>query len=316
MKPLFDDTPMYDPHVVSIVSYMLEHLRNNSPKPTSNVYKKVASFVQEIHEGTFIFHNFKYSNETQYNLEGNLEKVKSCKGSWQTTRQVIIDSISHLKMAESKEYMPFNKRFLEGITFGTYFEGNSRFNPDGSLDSYFMKFVNEPKKSFSYNADLAINKIKSELSENIKISAEAFCKKWLKIKHVQLAFWKEIEDFQRWLNTFKKTYSKIYNEFILGCEDGNPFADLSSYIIKTLQSKEGSRPVINAYYFKLSNGDSGQLEGMFRNWLKDGIKNGKFNSLKYLPKGINEYYTDESFENKNSKKVEKKIVDAEDLPIF
>lgn len=314
-KPLFDDTPKYDPHAVSIITQMLTRLRNNSPKQTSNVYMKNVSFIKEIYDGKWLLHKFSLSNENQYDLIGIDEKLKSCKGSWQMTRKVIMESLDNFELAKRKDFMPFNKKYIENISFSTYFEGNNRFSSDGSLDSYFMKFVNKPKPSYAYLADLSINQIKSKLPENIKNSSESFCKRWLKIKNMQLSFWKDIEDFARWLSLFKKHYPKVYSEFILACKDGNPFSDLSTFIITTLQEKEGLKPVINAYYFRLS-GESKQLEGMFRNWLTNGIKSGKFNFLKSLPKSINEYYTDESFENVRIIKVEKKVVDAEELPIF
>ena len=313
MKPLFDDTPQFDPHVVSILNYMLSHLRNNSPKPTSNVYLRNASYVKEIYDGTFIQHGFEYSNQNEYNLDGILEKVRDCKHSWQKTRDIIIASITHFEMAKEKDCMPLNKKYLETVTFGTFFEGYIKFNPNGYLDSNFMKFVNEPKKSFAYFANLSMNKIKSETPEPIKSSAENFSKKWFKIPNVALSFWNNISDFSRWLKKFKSSFPKVYSEFLLACIDGDPFKDLSTYILNSLQNKQGQKPILNAYYFKLS-GESGQLEGMFRNWLRDGITNGKFNCLNKLPKSIVEYCSDESFEEKApSVKKEKKVVNADEF---
>ena len=313
--PLFDDdTVVYDKHIVSIINIMLSHLRNNNPKPESAVYARNASFIQELYDGTFIRHNFVYSRINQYDMENVNEKVKAVKGSWQLVRNILVDSLEHYELAKSKDRMPFNKKFLDDITFATFFEGSVRFNPDGCFDSNFMKFVNEPKMSYAYNSDITINKIKEDISPLIINAAESFCKKYFKIKHAQLMFWYEMEDWTRWLRCFRKNYPNIYGEFVSACEDGNPFIDFKNYLLKRLKFREGDNPVINTYYFKLTKYDSGMLDGMFKDWLKSGLGE-KFNALKQLPKSIDSYYTNESF-IKTEQKVEKVVVDIEDIPIF
>ncbi|MBR4396270.1 MAG: hypothetical protein IKS93_00270, partial [Methanobrevibacter sp.] len=92
MTPLFDDGPVYDPHVKSIISYMLIHLRNNNPKPESPVYARNAAFIKELYDGTFLRHNFVYSRINQFDLDRVNEQVKAVKGSWQMVRNIVIGS--------------------------------------------------------------------------------------------------------------------------------------------------------------------------------------------------------------------------------
>ncbi|MBR6403169.1 MAG: hypothetical protein IKS48_07275 [Eubacterium sp.] len=315
MTPLFDDGPVYDPHVKSIINYMLIHLRNNNPKPESPVYARNAAFIKELYDGTFLRHNFVYSRINQFDLDRVNEQVKAVKGSWQMVRNIVIGSLDHYELAKSKDRMPFNKKFLDDISFATFFEGSVKFNPDGCFDSNFMKFVNEPKMSYNYNSDITIGKLKDETNALFRKEAESFCNKWFKMKHMQLSFWYEMVDWTRWLRCFRKTFPNIYGEFIASCEDGNPFIDFKRFLLDRLKWKEGENPVMNVYYFRLTRYDSGMLDGMFKEWLRTGIDRNKFNALKQLPKSIDRYYTDESF-SKPEEKVEKKVVDVEDLPIF
>ena len=315
-KPLFDDNRInYDPHVVSIINQMLLHLKNNKPKPESPVYARNAFFIKELFDGTFLRHNFVYSRINQYNMDNVNEKVKAVKGSWGLVRNLVMTSLNNYELAKNKDRMPFNKKFLEEISFANFFEGSIRFNPNGCFDSNFMKFVNEPKMSYAYNSDITINKIKETVHPLLKEEGENFCKKYFKMKHQQLSFWYEMEDWTRWLKCFRKAFPNIYGEFISTCEDGNPFKDFKKFLLKRLKWKEGDNPVINVYYFKLTRYDSDMLDGMFKEWLKNGIDTNKFNSLKQLPKSINNYYTDESF-SKPVEKVEKKVIEVEDIPIF
>ena len=314
-KPLFDDTPSFDPHVVSIINLMLSKLRNNKPKPTSPVYMRNAYFIKELYDGTFLRHLFEYSNEEQYNLENVNLKVAACKGSWQITKRTISESLDHLELAKGKNYMPYNKKFIEAISFANFFEGSMRFNANGAFDSNFMKFINEPKMSYNHHTDIVINKIKSELPENILKYAEPFCNKHFKIKSMQLSFWYNMEDWSRWFKAFRKNYLKTSSEFLLACDDGNMFIDFSNYLMRKLKRKSGETASVNPYYFKLTMGDSTTLSGMFRDWLVDGIGSGKFAILKGLPKSIDSYYTDKSFEHKKVK-IEKSVIDMDEIPIF
>lgn len=314
MVYLFDVSPKYDPHVVSIINYMLEHLKNNNPKSDSSVYAKNAAYIKELYDGTFLIHPFNFSNENQYNLENAEYHVRRCKGSWGVTRKIIMESLEHLEQAKGKDYMPFNKKFVESITFGNFFEGNMRFSKDGSLDSNFMKFINEPKRSVTYNTSLAIDKIKRDMPKSILEPAEKFAKKYFKMKTMELAFWNNMEDWNRWIKAFKKNWLKLSSEFFLACDDGNMFTDYSNYLIKKLTKRSGEKAVVNAFHFKMTMGDSQVLGGIFRDWISDGIKSGKFAVLSGLPKSIDNYYTDESFSR--TEKVEKVVIDADEIPIF
>ena len=315
MTPLFDDSPKYDPHVVSIINQMLLHLKNNKPKPESPVYARNARYIQEIHDGLFLTHYFVYSRADQYDLNNINEKVRACKNSWQKTRDIVVTSLEHYELAKNKDRMPYNKKFIEDVSFATFFEGCMKFNSDGCFDSNFMKFINEPKMSYDYNSQIIINKIKDGVMNYIQAPAEEFCKKYFKTKHQQLLFWYEMEDWTRWLRSFHKAFPNVYGEFISSCEDGNPFKDFKRFLIERLKWKEGENPIINVYYFKLTKFHGERLDGMFKEWLRSGIDKNKFNVLKTLPKSIDCYYADESFV-RPVEKIEKKVVDIEDIPIF
>lgn len=315
MIALFDVGPSYDPFVVGIINAMLLRLKNNKPKPESDVYARNAQYIHELYDGTFLRHLFRYSNENQYNLEGVEDKVKECKGSWQAVRDLVLTSIEHYETAKGKDYMPFNKKFLNGISFANFFEGSMRFNPDGAFDSNFMKFINEPKKSYSYNSSQAIQKIKDELPSSLVVPAEKFAKKYFKMVSMELNFWYYLEDWNRWIKDFRKAFPETSSEFFLACEDGNMFTDFSQFLIDRLKRKSGDNPVVNAYYFKMTIGDSEILSGMFKDWLVSGMNKGKFAMLKNLPDSIDKYYSDESFRGNEIKTV-KPVINADEFPIF
>lgn len=315
MQPLFDDSPKYDKHVVSIINQMLARLKNNHPKSESPVYARNARYIQEIHDGTFLNHNFVYSRSDQYDLNNVNDKVRACKGSWQRTRDIIIAALEHYELAKGKDRMPYNKKFLEDVSFATFFEGCNKFREDGCFDSNFMKFINEPKMSYDYNSAILIDKVKNEVMNLIEVPAEDFCKRYFKMKHQQLSFWYEMEDWTRWLRLFRKTFPNIYTEFISSCADGNPFLDFKKYLIASLRLKEGEKPVMNVYYFKLNRFGSERLDGMFKGWLRHGIDTKQFDVFRQLPRSIDCYYTDDSFVAAQPV-VEKKVVNIEEIPIF
>ena len=100
-----------------------------------------------------------------------------------------------------------------------------------------------------------------------------------------------------------------YGEFIIACADGNPLQDFKDYVLK------GNVSILYPYFFQLSANGGEKLQGRFLSWLGEGIRTGKFSSLSHLPKGIESYYTDESFASVEEKKT-KQVVDIEDIPVF
>ena len=124
------------------------------------------------------------------------------------------------------------------------------------------------------------------------------------MKNYQLSFWYDMEDWTRWFKLLKENLPSTYNEFLICCKNGNPFDDFTDYLLFVLKEKEGSCPVINHWYFKLTYQDGTELDGYFKQWLRSGMDKGKFAFLKNLPKSINMYYTEDSFKKKIT--VEKK----------
>lgn len=320
MEPLFITGPVYDKHVTSIVNLLLV-LKNNNPKQDSKCYLKNCKYVKELYDGTFLRHQFSESNFSQFDVSNYQDKITSCKGSWQNIRNVIQDSLKHIDMARDKRYMPFNKKFIENISFASFFESYSLNSFNGEIDCNFIKFINEPKMSKLYCEELKLEKIKSEIDDFLKTPAEKICKKYFKMIQQKFTFWTYIKDLQRWLKLFKSTFPYEYGEFINNCDNGNPLIDFKNFIVKMLKDREGDNFVLEIYEFKVGNyysedWDKCMCGYTFKNWIRSNLHS-KFNVLKYLPRPFDTYYTDESFQ-KVSKQVikQKEVVDIEDIPIF
>lgn len=316
IEPLFDFEPKLDKRIVSIVSILLSKLKNNNPKQDSKCYLRVANYINELYTGNFIKNKrFDNSKDKLFDMNGVFDKVNGVQGDWMKVRNLINDCLSHLEEAKKPEKMPWNKKFIEDISFARFF--NSGYTVSGEIDCPFLHFVNPPKDSYSYTSDITIEKLKKNTSSIIKSSAEKFCKKYFKMKNYQLSFWYDMEDWTRWLKLFKLTFPTVYGEFLNSCKNGNPFDDFIDYLLFILKQKEGEHPVMNHWYFKLTYNDGTELDGYFKQWLRAGIDKGKFNVLKQLPRSIDSYYTEESFSKSKIKSEKKKvIIDVDELPVF
>jgi hypothetical protein len=69
--------------------------------------------------------------------------------------------------------------------------------------------------------------------------------------------------------------------------------------------------------YVLQDKDGNELDGYFKRWLVMNINNGRFSAFRNLPKSINYYYLDESFD-KSEIKVEKKkeTIDLDEMVIW
>lgn len=312
MESLFE-VDVIDKHIESIINYMLTKLSNNNPKKDSKCYLRVVNSINEIYTGYFLKNKrFDTLKDNMFDMTDVFDKVSDCMHDWSKVRTIIFNALEHLEEAKKPEKMPWNKTYLNKMSFARFF--NNGYNEKGEIDCPFLHFVNPPKDSYAYTSDITINKLKENTNSIIKESADKFCKKYFKMKNYQLSFWYDMEDWTRWLRLFKFTFPDIYSEFVNSCEDGNPFIDFKNYLMFVLKQKEGECPVINHWYFKLTYNDGTELDGYFKQWLRAGIDKGKFNVLKQLPKSIDKYYTDESFNDskiKNEKK--KEIIELDDV---
>ena len=313
MTPLFESGPVMDKHLESIVDMILGRLKNNNPRKDSKCYLRVASYVNEIYTGMFLKNKkFDTLKDKLFDMTDCFSRVAECRGDWSRVRDIILNSLDHLEQAKSPEKMPWNKTYLNNITFSRFF--NNGYNMNGEIDSPFLHLVNPPKDSYGYRSDITIGKIKENTLPLIRSAAERFCKKYFKMKNYQLSFWYNMEDWTRWLKLFRQTFPGIYGEFISACEDGNPFIDFQKYLMSVLKQKEGEFPIMNHWYFKLTYGEGTELDGFFKQWLRTGIDKGRFNVLKQLPKSIDKYYTDESFMDSKIKVEKKKeVIELEDI---
>ena len=187
--------------------------------------------------------------------------------------------------------------------------------------SNFLNFIIPPKKSYDHISNLTIEKLKKECSQMILETGTKICKRYMTEKSHELSFWYSMTDWTRWLKKFKETFPNEFGEFLMNCENGNPLLDFRCYLMIVLRYRQGENVIVGPECFKLSRLGSNSLEGHFKNWLRNGIEKNKFEILKHLPKSIEKYYTDDSFEVSKKiieKKIERKkeVVDFDDLPIF
>lgn len=316
MEPLFEIGPVYDPHVKGIISAMLLKLRNNSPKPGSKIWIKNANFIKEIYEGKYHLRRFNMERG-DYNYDGVFDKIKAVKGNWQEVKNLIMKSVDNSFLSARREYMPFNKRFVESIGFGSYFEFRDMVRGGQGVSSHFLNFINPPKKYLEYASEEAIGKIKKTCSRSIEAVGERICKKRFTSSPDKALFWRCLSDFTRWLSNLKSAFPSEYDEFILNCDGGNPLEDFDKYLSTSLSAKTGGNYVVTPFHYLLSHKDSDKLEGNFLNWLRFGMERGKFRSLSRLPKSVDKYYSDESFKSKAAASVKKdselETVDFEEL---
>ena len=316
MKPLFDDGPTYDPHVSATIKMMLSRLRNNHPKPGDKVWIKNANFIKSLYDGLFLHQRFDMSRND--NPTETYSQVRKVKGDWSKVRDIIALSLNNIDLAKSPDYMPFNKKYVESISFATFFESFDITSAGREKSSNFLNFVIAPKKSYEYTSDLTIAKLKKQCTKMILETGERICKRYMSEKSHELSFWYSMTDWSRWLRKMKETFPNEYGEFLMNCDNGNPLLDFRKYLMKILEWKQGENIMVGPECFKLSYLGHSTLEGHFKNWLRNGVEKNKFNCFKYLPKSIEKYYQDDSFVIVKEKKTEKKkeIIDADDLPIF
>ena len=314
MDSLFAVGPVYDKHLVSIIKLMLTKLKNNHPKPDSKVYVRNANYLLELYNGIFNKHNFNLTRK-DYNYDKCFEEIKKCKGDWGYLRNLILQSISNIELAKSRDYMPFNKAYIDGITFATFFEHFDINSYQSGMDSNFVNFINPPKKCYEYTSSLTIEKLKAECLPSIcecakKIAQEHFNSS----KANELSFWYDIEDLCRWIKNMKKTFPKEYSEFTLNCKNGNVLEDFNCYLMNCLNMKQGDKSIVMPNYYRLAFQGESVLGYYFLGWLRNGIEQGKFAAFKNLPESINHYYTDESFKTiKKTVKKKKEVIDEEDI---
>ena len=313
MTLLFETGPVIDRHIEGIIKFMLSKLSNNNPRKDSKCYMKAVQTINEIYTGNFLNNkHFDNSKDGMFDMTDVFQKINECKNDWTKVRDIIMNSLLHLEEAKRPEKMPWNKSYLNSITFSRFFD--SGYNQEGYTDCPFLHLINPPKDSYAYTSDITINKLKENTSGMLKPSAEKFCKKYFRIKSYQLSFWYCMEDWTRWLRLLKRNYAEVYADFIASCEDANPFEDFKNYLMNTLKQKEGEHPVVNHWYFRLAFNNEPELSGYFKQWLRNGIDKGKFSIFRRLPKSIDKYYTDESFMNSKVKTEKKKeVIELEDI---
>lgn len=314
---LFFTGPKYDPHLTSIMKLLLSRLKNKNPKPDSKVYMKNAAFVQEIYDGKFLHRQFDMTRKDFF-YEGTFEYIKLCKGNWTMVRNLIVQSLDNLELAKKKEYLPFNKKFIESITFSTFFDCFD-VKVQGT-SSMFLNLVNPPNKTVAYTSKLTVEKLKKECLSSLVPVAEKISRRHFKDSD-ELSFWYNILDMSVWLRNFKNTFPDVYGEFIMNCEQGNPLEDYYKYLFNYLKSRQGDNVIIQPIYFKKNQIGYHKLSFQFLNWLKNGIERNKFSMLKNLPRSIDNYCDEDSFvieKIKKQKKAEKvkEVIDFEDLPVF
>lgn len=306
MEALFSTGPVYDPHVIGIIKYMLSRLKNNHPRPDSKVYIKNANYIKELYEGRFHTHVFNTSRK-DYNYTDVFLKIRNCSGNWQNVRNLIVSVLDNIELSKDKQYLPFNKKFIETITFSTFFEYFDINAKESGMNSNFLNYINPPLKSRIYASAFTISKLKENVLKSILPFAEKISNSYFKDSN--LSFWYNMEDLSRWLKKMKEAFPSEYGEFIISCKNGNPLEDFMNYL-----TKGGN--IIQPFFFQLSLKGSDRIEGRFSGWLNDGIRSGKFSSLKNLPKSIECYYTDENFEKRKKEPKKKEVVDLDDFPIF
>lgn len=271
--------------------------------------------MQQIYDGTFVHNSFDLSNPTQYDFTNWIQQVKQCAGDWSKVKQIIINAIDNLQLAKQPQYLPFNKKYLEAVTFSTFFESGKRYNNDGSIDSVFVKFINKPLTFTNYTSEYKITEVRLNCMGIFQKPADKFCNKHFPTGRDKMLFWKDIEDISRWFRLLKSNYPEQYGEFCHNCKEGNPFIDFKDFVVDVAKQKQGENYVISVYDFKIAQDDV--LTGKFRQWLLAGITTKKFETLKYLPNQIIYYYTDQSFEKpKQIKQVEKQVIDGDELVVW
>ena len=315
---LFNTAPVYDKHIVSIINMMLKRLKNNNPKPDSKVYVRNANFIKDIYDGNFLKNKFN-TERKDYDYSGTFEKISLCKNNWQNVRNCVNDCLNNVELAKDKSRLPFNKKFIDSISFATFFQFYDITNSNNGINSHFVNLLNPPLMSYEYTSSLTIEKLKKECLGSLVKEGDIICNKYFSDIKQRLSFWYNILDFSRWLKNMKSAFHSEYDEFIMLCEDGNPLTDFLKYLKTSLSYKQGQNIIMLPVYFQLSRVGSNKLEYQFLGWLKNGIEKNRFSVLKNLPKSIEHYYSDESFEKRKQEIVtpkKKEIVDADDLPVF
>lgn len=310
MNALFDGAPVYDPHLKSVMSFLMSRLRNNNPKPESKAYAKTAGFLLEIYEGRFLNKMFDLSRK-DYNYGGVFEKVRACKGSWQAVRNLVSAALDNLELAKDFSYLPYNKKYIDDITLSVFFEQRKKNGLEPGMVSNFLNFVNPPKKKIDWANDQTAEKLKKSGLMVPMATADRICSAYFKDSSSRLRFWRVMKDWSDWCLAFKSAYPAVFSEFCLACSMGSPLDDFRIWLDGKLAArKETPKP----YHFMLSLSDSNMLGLDFLEWLEKGMKSGKFSMLRSLSKPMAYYRFPEHFKDSAlSKPKKKEVVDAENL---
>jgi len=312
MEFLFDDGPVYDPHIKGILKLMLSRLRNNKPRQDSPVYRKNADFLQELFEGKFLHRKFDISRK-EYDYTGTFDKVRLCVGNWSELRSCISKSLDNLELAKDDAYLPFGKDYVNSISFSSFFIG--RNNGSDGISSNFINLVNPPRKKSYAGLESKIKKEKKNVLPLLVSCADKIASKYFDGCD-ELSFWCAVSGLSGWLRNMKLHFPSEYGEFVLACEEGNPLLDLRRYTENKMRKKFGDNFAMKPYLFNTTIIGSNRLGGNFLDWLLDGISKGKFASFKNLPKSIDRYCLDSDFVNSeltSSTKKEKSTIDIDSV---
>lgn len=185
MTPLFDIGPKIDNHIESIISVMFSKLSNNNPKKDSKCYLRVVAYINELYNGDFLkIRRFDNSKDKQFDMTDSFQKIQDCKNDWNKVHQLVLSSLNHLEDAKKPEKLPWNKKYLNDITFSKFF--NNGYNENGEIDCPFLHLINPPLTSYAYKSDITITTLKENCNSLIRTAAEKFCKKYFKMKNYQL----------------------------------------------------------------------------------------------------------------------------------
>jgi len=306
---LFESDSYIPSKQVSHIYAKLAELFNFPVKTKCKYYKDSCELIQSIYNGTFLTkYRIDLRRAKDCNVENNNSIILECKGNWNKTRSLILNSYNNLLLIRNEEYLPYGKKFWNELKLSSYFGGQIGM----FYNCPFYCLISEPFTKQEYFNNKTINEIKEHLKQikfnSILATANVIQKEAKFNKRDTYNYWIALKDLTDWWERVKKLSPMIYSSLKSTFQFPNLLADYYEWLKEMLIDWQGGHYILSPWYFKAGESQDGKLSGQFSKYILSKVKNNQV--LKSLPKSIVFYYDETSFNDKN-KMIEKEIIEEE-----
>lgn len=296
MTNLFPDTRFnaYGEKIIEISGHLADMFKNEH-KTNSNSLLKICSIVQDLYTGAFAKYFVPLDHKGEYDMHNVSVVLGKCVNDYDSIKSMLDTCYNHLQVAKGKSYLPWNKKWLEGLTAYTFMRS---FNRDANrYENPFCYFINTPKQQQSYYQQKLVDRYREHLlSMNCQRTvefAEKFSEKFETQKSKWL-YWLSIDNMMTWWDCMKTNFPNITMNLKAQFTQSLLLADYTEWLGNLLRDKEGERFHYETYEFIIFDSESSRLKGFFASYVKTRLIK-ICPDIKDMPKDICSYGTPETF---------------------